>query len=98
MSLSPSEIKKLHGDIIPIYVNLVNKITQIKKPSQMLGFAEGSGFYVTASTNASLNRYQDILEYRHTQSLNAVYIDGHTGSLTRNDIPSSVTDHFWESK
>ncbi len=74
------------------------KITQIKKPSQMLGFVEGSGFYVTCSTNTALNRYQDILEYRHAKSLNAVYIDGHTGSLTINDIPSSITDHFWESK
>ena len=64
----------------------------------MLGFAEGSGFYVTASTNASLNRYQDILEYRHSKSLNAVFVDGHTSSLTRNDISTDRNSHFWESK
>ena len=75
-----------------------HKISQIKKPSLMLGFAEGSGFYVSASTNTALNRYQDILEYRHVKRMNVVYVDGHIGSLTREEIPNDPNGDFWLKK
>ena len=74
------------------------KITQIKRPSEMLGFAEGSGFYVSASTNSALNPYTTTLEYRHLKKLNAVYVDGHTGSLSREQIPSDQYGNFWLKK
>jgi prepilin-type processing-associated H-X9-DG protein len=69
------------------------KITQIKKPSQMLGFGEGSGFYVTSG---STNGYTDIFEYRHVKNMNLVYVDGHTSSLTREEIPTDVNGVFWK--
>ncbi|MBR7131858.1 MAG: DUF1559 domain-containing protein [Lentisphaeria bacterium] len=73
------------------------KIVQLANPSETMAFTEGNSFYVTASSNASLCPYETTLEYRHNNTLNLVYLDGHTGSLKKEDIPDSVTDYFWNN-
>jgi prepilin-type N-terminal cleavage/methylation domain-containing protein/prepilin-type processing-associated H-X9-DG protein len=73
------------------------KTVNLKNHSSTMAFAEGNSFYVTASTNAALAPYKSTFEYRHNDSMNLVYLDGHAGNVKEEEIPSSQTDYFWNN-
>ncbi|MBE6359656.1 MAG: DUF1559 domain-containing protein [Lentisphaerae bacterium] len=73
------------------------KIVQLENHSATMAFTEGNNFYVTASTNSALAPYGTTMEYRHNDKANLVYLDGHAGTITEDEIPSSNTEYFWNN-
>ena len=73
------------------------RITQVKRPSVLLTYADGSGngntkYYCRWHPDAS--SYVDkAIPVRHLGSANIVYLDGHTAAVKTNDLPCFKYDN-----
>ena len=74
------------------------RITQVKRPSVLVTYADGSGngntkYYCRWHPDVNSKYDAQALPVRHLGSANIVYLDGHTASVQLNDLPCFKYDN-----
>ncbi|MBO4646842.1 MAG: prepilin-type N-terminal cleavage/methylation domain-containing protein [Lentisphaeria bacterium] len=74
------------------------RITQVKRPSVLLTYGDGSGngntqYYCRWHPDVNSKYDAQALPVRHLGSANIVYLDGHTAAVKTNDLPCFKYDN-----
>jgi len=75
--------------------------TEFRKPSETLALCDGNGYYSARAVVLYEACPAGNFEYRHRDSINLLFLDGHTGAMIEKDVPMGRDNrytHFWSEK
>lgn len=77
------------------------RATEFRKPSETLALCDGNGYAMARAVVLYEACPAQNFEYRHRHTINALFLDGHTGVMTEAQVPMGRENrytYFWSEK